>query len=45
MNRVGFWGYLIGSSIVTAIAIPVLLIALLMMLPARALVALKRTLS
>ncbi len=45
VNSVGFWGYLIGSSVITAIAIPVLITALLIMLPARVLVAIKRTLS
>ena len=45
MNSLGFWGYWLGGFAVTVIAIPVLIIALLIMLPARALVAVKRTLS
>ena len=45
MNGLGFWAYLFGGFVVTAIAIPVLIIAVLVMIPARALVAVKRTLS
>ncbi len=44
MNSLGFWGYLAGGFVVTVIAIPVLVIAVLVMIPARALVAIKRTL-
>jgi hypothetical protein len=45
MSSPGFWGYLFGGFVITVIAIPVLVIAVLMMIPARALVAIKRTLS
>ncbi|MCH7734609.1 MAG: hypothetical protein IH961_05280 [Chloroflexi bacterium] len=45
MNNPGFWGYLFGGFVVTVIAIPVLIIAVLIMIPARAVVAVKRTLS
>ena len=45
MNSLGFWGYLFGGFVVTAIAIPVLIIAVLIMIPARAVVAVKRTFS
>ena len=45
MNSLGFWAYLFGVFVVTAIAIPVLIIAFLLMIPTRALVAVKRTLS
>ena len=45
MNSSGSWAYLFGGFVVTVIAIPVLIIALLLMLPARVLVAVKRTLS
>ncbi len=45
MSSLGFWGYLFGGFVVTVIVIPLLIIALLVMIPARALVAVKRTLS
>ncbi len=45
MNRLGFWGYVFGGFVVTVIAVPLLIIAVLLMIPARALVAVKRTVS
>ena len=39
------FGYFAGGAILTALAIPILIIALLIMLPARAVVAVKRTVS
>ena len=45
MSSLGFWGNVIGGFVITVVTIPILIIALLLMLPARLVLAIKRTVS
>ena len=45
MNSLGSWGYYLGGFVLTVIAIPLLITVVLIMIPARAVVAVKRTVS
>ncbi len=45
MSSLGFWGNVIGGFVITVVTIPILIIALLLMLPARLMLAIKRTVS
>ena len=43
MSSLGFWGNVIGGFVITVVTIPILIIVLLLMLPARLMLAIKRT--